>query len=227
MEKHKGNAQKYAIENVKRLPDNILTGKRICYLGSSVTYGAASKGVSFVEYIAKRNGNEYTKEAVSGTTLVDCAPDSYIARLKKITNKEFDLFVCQLSTNDAAQGKTQGKPSFENEAPDTATICGAIEYIIRYARNAWNCPVLFYTNPFYENDNYATMVGMLHEIAEKYEIAVLDFYTDKKFNAVSAEKRALYMADHVHPTQAGYLEWWTPNMEKAFADFLSKKSLCE
>ena len=74
MEELRGNAQRYAPENVKRLPDIGLTGKTICYLGSSVTYGAAAKGVSFVEYIAKRNGNEYTKEAVSGTTLVDCTP---------------------------------------------------------------------------------------------------------------------------------------------------------
>ena len=68
MEELRGNAQRYEPENVKRLPDIGLTGKTICYLGSSVTYGAAAKGVSFVEYIAKRNGNEYTKEAVSGTT---------------------------------------------------------------------------------------------------------------------------------------------------------------
>lgn len=225
MEELQSNAQRYAPENVKRLPDIGLTGKTICYLGSSVTYGAAAKGVSFVEYIAKRNGNEYTKEAVSGTTLVDCTPDSYIARLKKIKEKNFDLFVCQLSTNDAAQGKPLGKISSEKEELDTATVCGAIEYIIRYARTAWNCPVLFYTNPFYENENYAAMVASLHKIAKKYGIGVLDFYTDKKFNAISAENRALYMADPIHPTRAGYLEWWTPKMERAFAAFLSSSVL--
>lgn len=43
MEELQSNAQRYAPENVKRLPDIGLTGKTICYLGSSVTYGAAAK----------------------------------------------------------------------------------------------------------------------------------------------------------------------------------------
>lgn len=33
------------------------------------------------------------------------------------------------------------------------------------------------------------------------------------------------MADPIHPTRAGYLEWWTPKMERAFAAFYGK-SLC-
>lgn len=52
------------------------------FLGSSVTYGAASQGVSFADFIARRNGCEAIKEAVSGTTLVDNGSDSYVSRLK-------------------------------------------------------------------------------------------------------------------------------------------------
>lgn len=32
-------------------------------------------------------------------------------------------------------------------------------------------------------------------------------------SAVSGEERELYMADRIHPTQAGYPEWWTPKFE--------------
>ena len=38
--------------------------------------------VSFVDYISYRNGCEYVKEAVSGTTLVDNGKTSYIQRMK-------------------------------------------------------------------------------------------------------------------------------------------------
>ena len=91
-----------------------LTGKRILFLGSSVTYGAASGGESFADQIAARNGCLITKEAVSGTTLADDSADSYIARLRRISREQtFDLAVCQLSTNDATQQKPLGDASEE------------------------------------------------------------------------------------------------------------------
>lgn len=75
-----------------------------------------------------------------------------VKMLKKLdTEMTADLFLCQLSTNDASQGKPLGEvgKSFELEAFDTSTVAGAIEYIIAYAGQTWNCPVLFYTNPRY------------------------------------------------------------------------------
>ena len=46
-----------------------LKGKRVLFLGSSVTYGAASGGVSFAELMAERCEMQCLKEAVSGTVL--------------------------------------------------------------------------------------------------------------------------------------------------------------
>lgn len=80
-----GNAEKYSLENVEPLENSPLEGKRICYLGSSVTLGLYSMDVSFVDYISYRNGCEYVKEAVSGTTLVDNGKTSYIQRMKIIS----------------------------------------------------------------------------------------------------------------------------------------------
>ena len=65
-------------------------GEKIIFLGSSVTYGASAKGVSFEDYIGKRNQAEVVKEAVSGTTLVDNGANSYISRLKKIKEAQAD-----------------------------------------------------------------------------------------------------------------------------------------
>lgn len=60
----------------------ILKGKTILFLGSSVTYGAAAGGVSFVELMAEQCGINYIKKAVSGTTLADIDNSSYVTRLK-------------------------------------------------------------------------------------------------------------------------------------------------
>lgn len=71
LKKMPGNAEKYSLENIEPLENSPLRGKRICYLGSSVTLGLYSMDVSFADYISYRNGCEYVKEAVSGTTFVE------------------------------------------------------------------------------------------------------------------------------------------------------------
>ncbi len=208
-----GNSEEYALDTVEPLEESPLEGKRVLFLGSSVTYGAASLQTSFVEYLAKKNNFTYVKEAVSGTTLVDSGTSSYISRLERVDKGEkFDLFVCQLSTNDATQNKALGTPGAAE--PDTQTICGAIEYIADYVKATWNCPVVFYTNAYYENALYADMVAALHTIAARKDIFVIDLYTDEAFNAITEEERELYMADAIHPTRAGYLLWWTPEMQQ-------------
>lgn len=216
-----GNNDKYSIKNVEELSQSPIKGINVLFLGSSVTYGASSLRESFVEFIAKRNNITYTKEAVSGTTLVTTGKggNSYITRLKNIdkTNK-YDLFICQLSTNDASQNKPLG----EITDTGTETICGAINTIIDYVRETWNCPIMFYTNAYYESENYADMVSDLKRIAEIKQIGVIDLYTDNAFNDISNEDRSLYMADKIHPTKAGYLMWWTPKMEKYIYEYVGK-----
>lgn len=102
------------------------------FLGSSVTFGSASGGVSFVEMLGERLGWTAVKEAVSGTTLANLDENSYPARLRRrLPDVRPDLFVCQLSTNDAARGVPLGEPGAEE-----ATVAGAIESVVRLARGA-------------------------------------------------------------------------------------------
>ena len=197
--------------------DNPLNGKHIVFLGSSVTYGAASNGVSFVDFLAEKTGCRVTKEAVSGTMLVDDALDSYICRMRKLNPEmKVDLFVCQLSTNDATQKKEMGEVcrSYDLDDFDMLTVAGAIEYIIAYARKTWNCPVAFYTNPRYDSGQYAAMVVLLQSIQRKWDIALIDLWNDSIFNDITAGQRSRYMADPIHPTREGYLEWWTPYFKR-------------
>lgn len=192
-----------------------LNGKTILFLGSSVTYGSAANGVSFADMLAEEYGCRTVKEAVSGTTLVDTGADSYVARMKTMDpSLKADLFVCQLSTNDAARGLPMGVP---DGRMDVSTVAGAIEYIVDYARRTWECPVAFYTNPRYGSEAYAKMVELLKECAEKHSIEVIDLWNDGGFNRLSDEKRARYMADPVHPTRDGYHDWWLPVFAEATA----------
>lgn len=185
----------------------ILRSKRILFLGSSVTYGYSSGGVAFPELLAEAYGCDSVKEAVSGTTLVAGDRD-YIQRLHTMPTEPADLFVCQLSTNDA----TKGKPLPDIEA--------AVRTIIGYIRQTWGCPILFYTSPRYDSEAYQAMVDMLLRVAAEEEVSMLDLWNDEAFNDITPQQRALYMADKLHPTLAGYREWWLPAFAQGIATVL-------
>lgn len=213
----RGNQEEYHIENTEALRKSPIRGKHLCFLGSSVTAGDASLGVSFADYIVKRNGCTCVKEAVGGTTLADENESSYIRRMQKNIRAQeaFDAFICQLSTNDASQNKPMGRIAVgkSREGFDTSTVIGALEYIIEYAQRTWKCPVIFYTGTRFDSGQYEEMIAALYQLREKWGIGIIDLWHDEAMNAVSKEEYALYMADPIHPTQAGYREWWTPVME--------------
>lgn len=183
-----------------------LQDKTVLFLGSSVTFGSASGGVSFVELLEKPCGYRYIKEAVSGTTLVDNGEKSYVARLRAIApDTKVDLFVCQLSINDA----TRGLP--------LADIEGAIRTVVEYVKDTFGCPIAFYTGTYYAQPHYEKMVELLLCLQGEYGFAVLDLYHDAEMRAVCAEDYARYMRDPIHPTLLGYTEWWAPKFKEFFA----------
>lgn len=113
-----GNHGEYSLENTETIQDSPIKDKTVIFLGSSVTYGYGSMGVSFADYLEKTDGIHAIKEAVSGTTLVDIKDNSYVSRMKTIDkNIKADAFVCQLSTNDATNpnsGITKMNPTRYN-----------------------------------------------------------------------------------------------------------------
>lgn len=221
---HPGNADAYDVSLVLPSRTSSLAGRTIVFLGSSVTVGALSMGQACADYLARKCGVLAYKEAVSGTTLCDDAHDgsSYVERLGTIpTSMHVDAFVCQLSTNDAWKGKPMG--TVTSEGPyDTATVAGAMQHVVTYARETWRCPVVFYTGTYFESVEYAQMVELLMQVSELMDVLVIDLYHDEEMRAVNAEDYALYMHDPVHPTKAGYELWWTPKFEEALESALAR-----
>ncbi|MBQ1955553.1 MAG: SGNH/GDSL hydrolase family protein [Clostridia bacterium] len=183
----------------------LLKNKTVLFLGSSVTYGGGN--YSFADVMAERCGINCIKEAVSGTTLADRDKTSYVSRLKTVDSEtKVDLFICQLSTNDAALNI----PLSEVEE--------AIRFIVEYVQKTFACKVAFYTGTYFENENYRSMVSLLLSLQKEYGFSVLDMYNDVEMRAVGGELYKKYMSDPVHPTSLGYIEWWTPK----FIDFCEK-----
>lgn len=223
----RGNAAEYSIENTPENADSPLNGKTYFFLGSSVTKGERSDGESMVDFVAKRNGCQCIKEAVSGTTLMDNGETSYVQRLDAYLAsgdraEHLDAFICQLSTNDIKYpdsfGTVTGTDQRSAEDFDRTTTFGAVEYIIVKARETWDCPVVFYTNSNFHNENYETMLELLDQVAAKWDIEVIDLYRDEAFNDISEDDLDLYMSDTTHPTKAGYRDWWTPKFEEKLSE---------
>lgn len=135
---NRGNYGEYSLKNTSAIENSPIKDKTVIFLGSSVTYGYGSMGVSFADFLEKFDGIVAIKEAVSGTTLVDVKDNSYVSRMKTIDkNIKADAFVCQLSTNDATKEMPLGEisESYDINDFDTQTIAGAIEYIIAYTKD--------------------------------------------------------------------------------------------
>ncbi len=188
------------------------------FLGSSVTYGSANNGKSFVEEVQKTLGYNVVKEAVSGTTLVDNGSSSYVSRLKTLpTQSAVNRLIVQLSTNDVSQNLNFGtlSSSYELSAFNTSTVIGAIEYIIAYAKQTWGCEVIFYTNPNYSNNNYNALINELYKVQAKWGIGILDFYNYVDMPRLDVLTLNSYMSDPIHPNATGYA--W---MGKIFSSYI-------
>ncbi len=175
----------------------VLEGKTVLFLGSSVTLGAPEG--SFVELMTEQCGLHSIKEAVNGTTLADTGENSYVSRLKKLDpDTKVDLLICQLSTNDVSQ-------QIDPERTEAA-IC----FILEYAETVFRCPIVFYTGTYMDRPAYAALIQRLYALQHTYRFHILDLFHDPEMLAVTPEDYKRYMRDPVHPTFAGYREWWTP-----------------
>jgi lysophospholipase L1-like esterase len=146
---------------------------------------------------------------------------------------DIDLFIAQLSTNDtrgetaasfpAVLGGIKG-PGLSSGDYDRKTINGSIEFIIQYVKETWDCPVLFFSCPQYEDSLYGDMVEGLKDVVNAWaddEVYLLDLWNDEAFNAQLAGHEDLWiMPDKMHPYKAGYMEWWTPKFQEKLYEII-------
>ncbi len=218
------NVKTSSIYGYQKLNAHPISEKTIYYLGSSITrgHGGNTDGTSFADLTARLTGNEYKKEAISGTNLAIASGrnNSYVER---ITNLDFtqnpDVLVVQLSTNDFSNNVPYGQisNSVNSADMDKTTITGAIEYIIAYAKE--RCPdikVVVFTCPlnkawgnYAKYETYAN--GTLRQIEEKWEgaVSILDV-----FNAEYIKVPAYMQSDNLHPQLECYAQVFVPEFIK-------------
>ena len=206
-----------------------LAGKNFVFLGSSLTVGDG--GYSMCEYLEENHSSLITKWAVGGTWLINREDGtSYVERLTASieTVDKCDFLICQLSTNGSGIPIGEVSDSYLSEDFDTKTIIGAVEYIIAKSKEAWGCPVAFYTVAHFTSAEYASWVSALYKVQKKWNkgktyFGIIDLYGDEEFNNITEEQRELYFKpDGVHVTRKAYEEWWGPKFAEFLIDYYSK-----
>lgn len=205
------SAKTSSIEGYQALTTHPLSDLTIDYLGSSITYGSANGGTSFVEITNAITGNSYNKEAVSGTCLaVTGTGNSYVERFANLPAQSApDYLMIQLSSNDFTQGIASGEISTSKELADlnSATITGAIETLIAMAKQQWSdTTVVFYTCPIGESwEKYNEYKEYVNTTMKKLEVkwagdmVVLDL-----FNSDYLRSSIYLNTDQLHPLKQGY-----------------------
>jgi lysophospholipase L1-like esterase len=148
--------------------------------------------------------------------------------MKYDADDNIDVVVVQLSTNDATSGGDLGELSSATTFAeiDSTTYTGGMEAVIAYAKETLGCEILIYSNPefrhdtgMYEPEAYDEMVQQTKKIAEKWDVDFLNMWEDEECKAVTDKQWKLWMGDAVHPTRAGYLEWWTPMFQEVLYSY--------
>ena len=203
---HPGNRKRFSPSLLEEDPSSPLKGKRMLFLGSSVTRGYGSLGEGFPECFIWRDGALPTKEAVDGTTLANKDGRSYLSRLRRHEGERFDHMLVQLSTNDAWQGLPLG----DKDSQDTGTTFGSLNEILRIGSSLSKALPIVWSNPYFENGPYREMVRIAKEIAAEERCLFLNLYEDPLVNSIGMGERRLFLLDEIHPTRAGYRDWLFP-----------------
>ena len=124
-----------------------------------------------------------------------------------------------------------------------------MEYISAYAKEKWNCPVMFYINAYLSDeacedfaagdeatlkilheqyqDNYVAMIEALYEVAEKWNLGVTDLWNSDDVKNTTLRLRKFFMDDPIHPHKAGYYFWYTQPIMKTLEEVIAASQSVE
>lgn len=201
-----------------------LRGKKILFLGDSITQGAgatAEKNV-YLEVCAKKLGAKAVNFGVSGTRIApqitpseEAFCDEYFLLRAKKMDKDADLVVVFGGTNDFGHGDA---PFGRIGDKDPATFCGAYDALIEYLMATYGKEKLIIVYPLRRRNETATNgdgskaegskpLAEYHDaekaIAEKCGLKSVDFWNDGDLNPDTPDGNENF-ADGLHPNDIGH-----------------------
>lgn len=198
-----------------------LQGKKIVFLGDSITEGCGTTGVDkhFVTLVGQWGEFRESKNyGIGGTRLAKQKNPSessrwdldFCSRVEEL-DEDADIVVVFGGTNDYGHGdSTLG--IFEDRDP--YTFYGACHHIMTRLHERFpGKPVVVMTplhrlgeaNPNHNGVGLGAYVNIIREVAEYYSLPVLDLYAESGIQPAVEIIREQYCPDGLHPNDAGHV----------------------
>ena len=201
-----------------------LKGKKINFLGDSITEGHGTSGTDkiFWSLIAQREGAECRGYGVGGTRIARQHTPSpeprwdldFLMRAKDM-EKDADVIVVFGGTNDFGHGDA---PMGEDTDRTNDTFIGGLHALYRFLIETYPDAKIVVMTPLHrlnENNPYSdqkpTPVGTLSDyadnirrVAEYYSLPVIDLYKISGMQPEIDVIREKFMPDGLHPNDAGH-----------------------
>lgn len=201
-----------------------LRGKKIVFLGDSITQGAGATNEEnvYLEVCAKKLGAKAVNFGVGGTRIapqitpsVEAFCDEYFLLRAKKMDKDADLVVVFGGTNDFGHGDA---PFGRIGDKDPATFCGAYDALIEYLMATYGKEKLIIVYPLRRRNETATNgdgskadgskpLAEYHDaekvVAEKCGLKSVDFWNDGDLNPNTPDGNENF-ADGLHPNDIGH-----------------------
>lgn len=213
--------------------------KTIVYDGDSICHGVNTNG-GYARLIAEKVGGMYENQGVGGARLTTKASgDTHHSVCDNVVNLPTtgDLYCFQGGVNDYWANNvplgTYVKSDFTG-AVDTSTVCGALEYIFRYAlTNFLGKPICFVVthkcsgaiyNKNAMGDTFEDYRNAMVSICNKYSIPYYDAFNESGLNGWNTAQKSTYFqnADGCHPTEDGYKRYYVPQLISLFERIMSR-----
>ena len=199
-----------------------LEGKKVAFLGDSITYGvgASSPETTYVGAFAKESGVEVFNFGVSGTRIArqlkpSACPDfdeCFKDRAEKIP-ADMDVVVIFGGTNDFGHGDARFG-CFEDR--DEYSFYGALHSLLQMLIEKYPLAHIVYMTPMHRLSEMKTVneigipcrplkdyVAAIREVCEYYSIPVVDLFAISGIQTAIPAMMDLYMPDGLHPSDAG------------------------
>lgn len=201
-----------------------LRGKKILFLGDSITQGAGATNEEnvYLEVCAKKLGAKAVNFGVGGTRIApqitpsaEAFCDEYFLLRAKKMDKDADLVVVFGGTNDFGHGDA---PFGRIGDKDPATFCGAYDALIEYLMATYGKEKLIIVYPLRRRNETATNgdgskaegskpLAEYHDaekvVAEKCGLKSVDFWNDGDLNPNTPDGNENF-ADGLHPNDIGH-----------------------